>query len=122
MATAATKPMTAEEFFLTEEPEDGKYELVNGEVVFIPPPGLRHGEVQGLVHLVVKLYPMANRIGRVFTESGALVEHDRTRYAGRTSATTAKSGCRSAPRFWPTTIRHRTSWPKWWHRPTRRRN
>jgi len=45
MATVATKPMTAEEFYLTTEPEDGKYELVKGEIVFMPPPGLRHGEV-----------------------------------------------------------------------------
>jgi len=45
MSTVATKPMTAEEFFLTEECEDGKYELVRGEIEFMPPPGIRHGEV-----------------------------------------------------------------------------
>lgn len=76
MATATTQLMTAEEFFHTEEPEPGKYELVNGEVVFMPPPGLRHGEVQTNLAFVIKLYLQANRIGRVFTESGAITERN----------------------------------------------
>lgn len=76
MATVATRPMTAEEFFLTVEPESGRYELVNGEIEFTPPPGLQHGEVQGLVYFAIKTYLLTNRIGRVFTESGALIERD----------------------------------------------
>ena len=44
MATVATKPMTAEEFFLTEEPEPGRYELVKGEIVFMPPSASRFSE------------------------------------------------------------------------------
>ncbi len=76
MATVATKPMTAEEFFLTEEPEPGRYELVKGEIVFMPPPGLRHGEVQMNVGFAIRTYLMANRIGRVVTESGAIIERD----------------------------------------------
>jgi len=76
MATVATKPMTAEEFYLTTEPEDGKYELVKGEIVFIPPPGLRHGEVQDNVFFAIKSYLKANHVGRVVTESGAITERD----------------------------------------------
>lgn len=76
MATVATKPMTAEEFFLTEEPEDGKYELVHGEIAFMSPPGLRHGEVLGNVYFAIKLHLSASRLGRVFTESGAVTERD----------------------------------------------
>ena len=76
MATVTTKPMTAEEFFLTEEPEPGRYELVQGEIVSMPPPGLRHGEVQMNVGFAIKAYLLTNRIGRVVTESGAVVERD----------------------------------------------
>ena len=76
MSTVATKPMTAEEFFLTEEFEDGKYELVRGEVEFMPPPGIRHGEVQGLVYFAIKSHLMSHRIGRLVTESGAITERD----------------------------------------------
>ena len=76
MSTVATKPMTAEEFFLTEEFENGKYELVRGEIEFMPPPGIRHGEVQTNVAFVIKLFLKSHRIGRVVTESGAITERD----------------------------------------------
>jgi len=76
MTTVATKTMTAEEFFHTEEPQDGKYELINGEVVFMPPPGFRHGEVQLAIGFAIKTYLLTNRIGRVVTESGAITERD----------------------------------------------
>ena len=76
MSTVATKPMTAEEFFLTEEFEDGKYELVRGKIEFMPPPGIRHGEVQGLVYFSIKSYLLTHLIGRVVTESGAITERD----------------------------------------------
>ena len=76
MSTVTTKLMTAEEFFLTEEFENGKYELVRGEIEFMPPPGIRHGEVQTNVAFVVKLFLKSHRIGRVVTESGAITERD----------------------------------------------
>jgi len=76
MSTAATKPMTAEEFFLTEEFEDGKYELVRGEIEFMPPPGIRHGEVQTNIAFTLKLFLTTHPIGRLVTESGAITERD----------------------------------------------
>lgn len=76
MSTVATKPMTAEEFFLTEEFEDGKYELVRGEIEFMPPPGFRHGEVQGNIAFIIKLFLKSHRLGRLVTESGAITERD----------------------------------------------
>ena len=76
MSTVATKPMTAEEFFLTEEYEDGKYELVKGEIEFMPPPGFRHGEVQTTIAFIIKLFLKSHRLGRIVTESGALTERD----------------------------------------------
>ena len=76
MSTVATKPMTAEEFFLTEEYEDGKYELVKGEIEFMPPPGFRHGEVQLAVGSLLRVHALRNKLGRVVTESGAVTERD----------------------------------------------
>lgn len=76
MTTVATRTMTAEEFFHTEEPEPGRYELIKGEIVFMPPPGFRHGEVQMNIGFAIKTYLLTNRIGRVVTESGAITERD----------------------------------------------
>lgn len=77
MNAIATKPLTAEEFLLTPEPQDGmKYELVRGELEAMPSPGLRHGEVQGNTFMVVKLFLKETRLGRVFTESGAITERN----------------------------------------------
>ncbi len=77
MATVATKPLTAEEFFQAAEPRDGMtYELVRGEIEAMPGPGLRHGEVQGNTFMVIKLFLKQNRVGRVFTESGAITERN----------------------------------------------
>ena len=76
MSNVATNPMTAVEFFLTEELQDCKYELVRGEIEFTPPPGIRHGEVQMNVAFAIKLFLKSHRIGRVVTESGAITERD----------------------------------------------
>lgn len=77
MAAIATKRMTADEFFELPEPRNGaKQELVKGEVIEMPAPGLKHGEVQVNVGFVIKLFLKSNRIGRVFTESGVATEHD----------------------------------------------
>ncbi len=76
MLPLATKPMTAVEFFLTEELQDGKYELVRGEIEFTPPPGISHGEVQLAVGAHLRMFAMSRRLGRVMTESGAITERD----------------------------------------------
>src|SRR3712207_6758191 len=47
MSTVEKKPLTAEEFFDLPDPTDGTVlELVRGEVVAMPGPGLEHGEIQ----------------------------------------------------------------------------
>ncbi len=75
MATVEKRPITAEEFFQLPEPTDGTVlELVRGEIVAMPGPGVEHGEVQGNVHFLIKQFLKANPIGRVVVESGVITE------------------------------------------------
>ncbi len=75
MSPATTALLTAEEYFNLPEPADGsKQELVRGEVVNMPSPGFRHGEVQLQIGFLIKTYLKANPIGRVATESGTVTE------------------------------------------------
>jgi Uma2 family endonuclease len=77
MSTAAPPKLTADEFFRLPEPADGsKQELVRGEVVTMPPPGVRHGLVQTNVACLIQPYVRANKLGRVTVESGVITEED----------------------------------------------
>ncbi len=80
MATVATKPMTAEEFFEfvhRAENRDRFFELERGEIVEMPPPTKYHGFVcsnaSAILHLFAarrkKGYPCSN-------DSGIIVESD----------------------------------------------
>lgn len=75
MSTATAQLLTAEEFFSLPAPKDGsKQELVRGEVVTMPSPGVEHGEVQVNVAFLIKLFLKSNPIGRVVTESGTITD------------------------------------------------
>ncbi len=75
MSPATTALLTAEEYFDLPEPTDGsKQELVRGEVVNVPSPGFRHGEVQFQVGFLIKSFLKAKPVGRVATESGTVTE------------------------------------------------
>jgi Uma2 family endonuclease len=77
MSTLATKRLTADEFFDLPEPIDGsKEELVKGEVVTMPAPTFKHGEVQGNVYFAIKSFAKSTRLGRVVVESGVPTERD----------------------------------------------
>lgn len=77
MSPATTALVTAEDFFDLPAPTDGsKQELVRGEVVTKPSPGIRHGEVQLQVGYLIKSFLKTNPIGRAMTESGAVTERD----------------------------------------------
>ena len=67
--TTDTKLLTAKELF--EMPDDGyRYELVRGELIQMPPPGLAHGRFAG--HFVHSLWSHveARSLGRVYPETG----------------------------------------------------
>jgi Uma2 family endonuclease len=80
MATAATKLMTAEEFFAwVHRPEnrDRSFELDRREVIQIPSPGKYHGFVCANVAQILGLYAAQRRRGYVCTnDSGVVVERD----------------------------------------------
>lgn len=48
----------------------GRFELVEGEVVELTPPGFEHGDVAGNAFFAVKAYVKGQRLGRVVMEAG----------------------------------------------------
>jgi Uma2 family endonuclease len=81
MATAiATNLMTAEAFFAwVHRPEnrDRWFELERGEVIEMPPPGLRHGVVCGIVGWILSSYVWRRKRGYVCTnDTGVILETD----------------------------------------------
>lgn len=77
MPATATKLLSAEEFARRPEPEDGsREELVRGEIVTMPPPSFRHGEVAAQIGFVLKSFLREKQIGRVVGETGVRTEHN----------------------------------------------
>jgi Uma2 family endonuclease len=80
MATVATKPMTAEEFFdwsHLPENRDRRVELEQGEIVEMSLPGERHGVVCGNAAWILGSYTRTRRRGYVCSnDTGLLLEHD----------------------------------------------
>ena len=65
---AAPQPtlVTADEFLRLHGDESG-IELVDGQIVRLPMPGLIHGEVCANVAIILGAHVKANRLGRIFT-------------------------------------------------------
>src|SRR5262249_2033223 len=75
MQTPTTGLMTAEEFARRPEPEDGsREELVRGEVVTMPPPSFRHGEIAAQIGFLLKSFLRQSPLGRVVAETGVRTE------------------------------------------------
>lgn len=69
MSTTSTTLMTAEEFM--ELPDDGyRYELINGELERMPPPGLPHGRMQARLLAPLGQFVWDHDLGEVFGEVG----------------------------------------------------
>lgn len=60
------KPMSADEF-LRDHGDDSGIELIDGQIVRLPMPGLEHGEVCANVAILIGAHVKANRLGRVFS-------------------------------------------------------
>jgi Uma2 family endonuclease len=64
-----TTLLTFEEFeALPDEP--GKRELLDGELIVMPPPKLRHTRIQHRIRRLLELYVHANQLGVVYTDAG----------------------------------------------------
>ncbi len=73
--TTQTKLMTAEELF--DMPDDGcRYELVRGELIKMPPPGLYHGEYSGTIFASLHVHVRTNNLGKTYTEAGFRIGTD----------------------------------------------
>ena len=59
-------PVTADEFLRLHGDESG-IELVDGQIVRLPMPGLEHGEVCFKAALIIGGHIVTNKLGRVFT-------------------------------------------------------
>ena len=62
--------LTAEEFYLFCCENDGRYELVDGEVVELAPPNDEHGEIASNVDTAFNIYSRLRGIGRARVETG----------------------------------------------------
>jgi len=83
MATVATKPMTAEEFFELPEPPDGsRQELVNGKVITLPAPSFEHGRVQANLAGLLWQFARTTKLGTAITESGVITRRKRDSVRG----------------------------------------
>jgi len=77
MSIAATKPLSAEEFFELPDPPNGaKQELVKGEVIEMAAPGYEHGRIQTNIAGLLWQYLRGKKLGVAVTESGVLTERD----------------------------------------------
>ena len=78
MTTAAMpRPVTAKEFALTPHDDDMRRELVNGELVELPPsPMPSHGSTQSNAAGVVREFVRPRRLGVAFTETGFLISRN----------------------------------------------
>ena len=70
------KLLTAEEYL--QIPDDGRRtELRRGVLVYMNPPGFRHGEICGNVYHYIDNFVRANKLGRTLTnDSGIITERD----------------------------------------------
>ncbi len=72
---AATKLLTAEE--LLHMPDDGyKYELVDGRLIRMSPPGFDHGVIAVNVGAALKAFVTAHGLGAVAVETGYTLARD----------------------------------------------
>jgi len=80
MATVASELMTAEEFFdwvCRPENSERRFELVDGEVVEMPPPGDIHGTICALIARILGNFAFERGRGRVASnDSGLVVKRD----------------------------------------------
>ena len=67
--------MTAAELLALPD-DDYRYELVRGELIRMPPPGFRHGQIVVRVAIRLGQFAEAHRLGVVVAESGFHLESD----------------------------------------------
>ncbi len=76
MSIATTRAITADEFLLMPDPEDGSQtELVRGEVISMPVPGGLHGACCSRVNRTLGNFVDGNRLGHVLSNDAGFITH-----------------------------------------------
>lgn len=69
MSTTSTALMTAEEFMNLPD-DDLRHELINGEVIAMPPPGLPHGRMTLRLGASLMQFVLDHELGEVYSDAG----------------------------------------------------
>jgi len=67
--------MTVEEFMNIDD-EPNRHELIEGELLTMPPPKLLHGRITANLIMILGQHVKANRLGQICAEGGFHIERD----------------------------------------------
>lgn len=73
--STTTHLMTAEELFNLND-DSHRHELIQGELLTMPPPGFEHGRVVANLTALLHQHVKTNKLGNVCTEAGYKLESD----------------------------------------------
>lgn len=73
--TTQTHLMTVAEFMEIDD-EPNRHELIKGELLTMPPPKPEHGQISANLMIILGQHVKANRLGRIYAESGYHLESD----------------------------------------------
>ena len=103
MSTTSTMLMTAEEFMAL--PEDGhRYELINGELERMPPPGFPHGRITLRLMAPLAQFVWDHDLGEVYDYSGFQLTVNPDTVLGPDAAFVSKARLQEAKEdkgYWP---------------------
>ena len=85
---AGSRFTTAEELFALAD--DGRFELLHGELHPMTPPGARHGDIAARIAARLVVHAQKHDLGRVFVETGFLLDRDPDHVRGPDVAFVAK--------------------------------
>lgn len=73
---ATTKLMTAEEMERLPDDRPGRYDLIDGELIWMPPPGEEHGDCIVNILIPVGTFARPTELGRVYSDTGFVLGRD----------------------------------------------
>lgn len=73
--TTQTHLMTAEELMNVDD-EPNRHVLIKGELLTMPPPGEKHGWISANLIMLLGQFVKINRLGRLYGETGYILERD----------------------------------------------
>lgn len=86
---AGSRLTTAEELFALAD--DGRFELLHGELHPVTPPCIRHGDIAARIAARLVVHAQQHDLGRVVVESGFLLDRDPDHVRGPDVAFVAKA-------------------------------